>query len=58
MALVACGDASVLLDAVVGPEGTPARHAIESNERAKVILRFALSPELLALRAKFGMGVS
>ncbi len=58
MALVACGDASVLLDAVVGPEGTPARHAIESNERAKDILRFALSPELLALRAKFGMGVS
>ncbi|MBI4953226.1 MAG: hypothetical protein HY908_14430 [Myxococcales bacterium] len=51
MGLIAAGDVSLVIDEVLGGRGN-----LKGNPRARDILAFALSPELLALRAKFGMG--
>jgi tetratricopeptide (TPR) repeat protein len=56
MALIACGDASVVIDDIVGPPDAPARKAIAKSDRAKRLLSFALSPDYLSLRQKLGMG--
>jgi hypothetical protein len=58
MALVASGDASIVLDSVVGPPESPARRAMATNDRARRLLAFAISPTLLGLRSKFGMGIA
>ncbi len=56
MALIASGDASSVIDQIVGEPGTPARLAMHQNVRAKRLLSFALSAEYLELRKKLGMG--
>jgi hypothetical protein len=58
MALIASGDASVVIDDIAGPPDAPARRAMESNERVRRLLSFALSPSFLAVRKKFGMGIA
>jgi hypothetical protein len=58
MALIASGDASVVIDDIIGPADAPARRNLESNDRARRLLAFALSPGFLAVRKKFGMGIA
>jgi hypothetical protein len=58
MALVACADAAALLDDVIGPPDSPARAALDGQPRARHALSFALSPALIELREKLGMGMS
>jgi tetratricopeptide (TPR) repeat protein len=58
MALVACGDAAAVIDDVIGPPGSPARAALDGQPRARHALRFALSPALVELRQKLGMGMT
>jgi hypothetical protein len=58
MALIAAGDAGSVLDAIVGTIGSPERHAMQKDARAKALLAFALSTEYLELRSKLGMGVA
>jgi hypothetical protein len=57
MALIASGDAGVVIDAMVGVRGTPARAAWEGDPRSKSLLAFALSDDYLELRARLGMGM-
>lgn len=57
MALIASGDASSVIDQIVGEPGTPARLAMDQDVRAKRLLSFALSAEYLDLRKKLGMGI-
>ncbi len=57
MAIIASGDASTVIDHIVGPPGSPARLAIDQDVRAKRLLSFAMSAEYLELRHKLGMGV-
>jgi hypothetical protein len=57
MALIAAGDASVVIDAIVGPRGRPARAAWQADPRPLSLLRFALSSDYLELRKKLGMGI-
>ncbi len=56
MTVVATGDAAAALDDVAGPKGSAARATLETNERARALLSFALSGELVALRQRLGMG--
>ena len=58
LALVAAGDASIVIDDIVGAPDAPARKTMKTNERAKRLLAFALSPGFLAIRKKFGMGIA
>ncbi len=58
MALVACADAAAVLDDVIGPPDSPARSALDGQPRARHALSFALSPALVELRQKLGMGMS
>jgi cellulose synthase operon protein C len=58
LALVAAADASIVIDDIVGAPDTPARRTMKTNERAKCLLAFALSPGFLAIRRKFGMGIA
>ena len=53
MGLVAAGDVSFVIEQVVGGQPGGIR-----SQRARDLLAFALSPDLLALRAKFGMGTA
>jgi tetratricopeptide (TPR) repeat protein len=57
MALVASGDAAVVIEQIVGAPGTAGRLAMDTNTRAKRLLSFALSKEYLELRHGLGMGV-
>ncbi|MBM4357245.1 MAG: hypothetical protein FJ096_03965 [Deltaproteobacteria bacterium] len=56
MALLAAGDAGIVLDSIAGSRGTPSRLQWERNPRAVSLLRFALSREYLDLRRRLGMG--
>jgi hypothetical protein len=54
MGLIAAGDISLVMDEVLGGRGS--RATLKSSPRARDLMTFALAPDLLALRAKFGMG--
>ncbi|MEM6787291.1 MAG: hypothetical protein AAF715_07195 [Myxococcota bacterium] len=58
MALIGSGDASHVIDRIVGPAGSPARAAMKDDPRATQLLAFALSDEYLRLRAQLGMGIA
>jgi tetratricopeptide (TPR) repeat protein len=57
MALISSGDASAVVEQIVGPAESAARANMESNVRLKRLLSFALSSEYLGLRKKLGMGI-
>ena len=58
MAVIASGDASSVLDQILGKPGSPARLAMEGDLRAQRLLSFAMSGEYLTLRSKLEMGVT
>ena len=57
IALIASGDAKVVVEQIVGPPDAPGRSDLAENERAKALLIYALSSEYTKLRTKLGMGV-
>ncbi|MBI4705515.1 MAG: hypothetical protein HY744_30850, partial [Deltaproteobacteria bacterium] len=57
MAAIAAGAPAAVLDQIAGPPGSPGRKAARSNDRARHLLAFVLSPAYVALRDRFGMGV-
>lgn len=57
MAVIAAGDASIVLADVLGAPRTELGGLVAENERARRLLGFVLSPSYLELRKTLGMGV-
>ncbi|EYF03923.1 hypothetical protein [Chondromyces apiculatus] len=57
MAVIAAGDASLVLSDILSTSRDNLEGVIRENERARRLLAFVLSPSYLELRKKLGMGV-
>ena len=57
MAMIAAGDVSLVLSDVLAAPREKLGARVPSNDRAKRLLGFVLSPSYLELRKKLGMGI-